>query len=95
MELTDRLRPTAERDGLERRISLIDKSGRKALVRLAAGKTIVDLGKGLYAVDDSRYYVQVPDFQTKKYTVLSGGGRQELVLESAAPQTEVLYYILF
>jgi Domain of Unknown Function (DUF1080) len=95
MELKDRMAPSMDGKGLLRQITLNNNSGKNALLRLAAGKTIVDLGKGLYAVDDHRYYVQVPDFQTKKYAVASVGNRQELVLETSEARAEILYHIVF
>jgi hypothetical protein len=95
MEMNDRLRPAEDGNGLTRQIGVVNNSGKNALMRLAAGKTVTDLGKGLYAVDDHRYYVQVPDFQTRKYAMVSVGNRQELVLEASEARAEILYHIVF
>lgn len=95
IDLKDRLSPATGNKGLTRQLSITNTSGKSVLLRLAAGKTIADLGKGLYAIDDSRFYVQVPDFKTKKYIIVTNGNKQELVLESADTKSELLYTFKF
>jgi hypothetical protein len=73
--LTDRI--TSEAQGLVRRLSVEGTPGSPLYVLLGAGKSITQVEKGLYRVDD-RYYVRVD--KKAKVEQRSSGGRQELLL---------------
>jgi len=82
--VTDAVRPRPEsagRSGLDRTLTLNGSPDGTPYCRIAAGKTIEEVGKGLYAIDDYSYYVQFdPKAKTK---IRQSNGKQELLLPVA------------
>jgi hypothetical protein len=57
--IKDMISPFEQGRGLNRTISLTGKGIEDAMIRIAQAKTITLVGKGLYAIDNQSYYVQV------------------------------------
>jgi Domain of Unknown Function (DUF1080) len=79
--------------GLQRTIRAVNPTNQTLIYRLAEGKMIVDLGNGLYAVDDQRFYIQVEPNQ-KPY-LRDRDGRKELVVEKGSGSSEVKCVLIF
>ncbi|QJD77243.1 hypothetical protein [Spirosoma rhododendri] len=76
--VTDALLPDADGKSLTRTVTVNGSSNDPLYCRLAAGKAIDDLGKGLYAIDDHSYYVRLDPKQ--KVSIRTVNGKQELVM---------------
>jgi hypothetical protein len=59
MFIKDMISPFEQGRGFNRTISLTGKGIEDAMIRIAQAKTITLVGKGLYAIDNQSYYVQV------------------------------------
>jgi hypothetical protein len=59
MFIKDMISPFEQGRGLNRTISLTGKGIEDAMIRIAQAKTIALVGKGLYAIDNQSYYIQV------------------------------------
>jgi hypothetical protein len=76
MTVTDAIR--AEADGLSRTLRLAGTADGTPYCRVAAGTSLEEVGKGLYAVNDRSYYVRVdPKVRVKRR---ESNGKQELLL---------------
>ncbi|GAB4030834.1 PA14 domain-containing protein [Spirosoma gilvum] len=74
--VTDDLRP--EGDALVRTLTLIGSPNGTPYCRVAAGTSVEEVGKGLYAINDRSYYVR---FDPKaKVKLRQSNGKQELLL---------------
>lgn len=76
--VTDALMPDTDGKSLTRTVTVNGNNSDPLYCRLAAGKTIDDLGKGLYAINDHSYYVRLDPKQ--KASVRTVNGKQELVM---------------
>lgn len=77
--------------GIKRELK-VQKPVDNLYVRLAAGKSIEDMGKGMYVVDGKSYYLRLDDAAGAKPVVRNMAGVQELII----PVREKLSYsILF
>lgn len=81
--IRERIQPTG--NGLEHTFSLTGKEApaQPLYCRLAAGKTIEEVAKGLYAIDDRSYYVRVDP--KAKVTLRQTGNQQELLMPVLVP----------
>jgi hypothetical protein len=59
MFIKDMISPFEQGRGLNRTISLTGKGIEDAMIRIAQAKTITPVAKGLYAIDNQSYYIQV------------------------------------
>lgn len=59
MYIKDMVSPFEQGKGLSRTISLTGKGIEDVMIRIAQAKTITPLGKGLFAIDNQSYYIQV------------------------------------
>ncbi|OZI05462.1 hypothetical protein BWI93_25585 [Siphonobacter sp. BAB-5385] len=84
-EFTDFIRPYENGRGLSRTVSL--KDGSNLAYRLAKGKTITALSKGLYLIDGN-YYVQTG---AKAQVVANNGGQELRVSGSPSVQYELIW----
>lgn len=76
LTVTDAIRP--ENDALTRTINLTGSPDGTPYCRVAAGSSVEEIGKGLYAIDDRSYYVR---FDPKaKVKLRQRTGKQELLL---------------
>lgn len=57
--LVDQLLPNENASGFIRKIQVEGVGKEKLMIRIAQGKTITPVGQGLYAIDNSSYYIQV------------------------------------
>jgi hypothetical protein len=57
--LVDQLLPNENASGFIRKIQVEGVGKEKLIIRIAQGKTITPVGQGLYAIDNSSYYIQV------------------------------------
>ena len=74
--VTDVTQPT--RDGLTRTLTMTGAPNGPVYCRVAAGQTIDDMGNGLYAINDRRYFVRLdPKARVKQR---QSNGKQELLL---------------
>lgn len=91
--VTDAIRPDG--NSLVRTLTLSNAPNGTAYCRLAAGSTIEDLGKGLYAVNDRTYYVRIDP--KAKVKLRQSQGKQELLMPIATKSegTSVQYAIVF
>jgi hypothetical protein len=91
--VTDAIRPDG--NSLVRTLTLSNAPSGTAYCRLAAGSTIEDLGKGLYAVNDRTYYVHIDP--KAKVKLRQSQGKQELLMPITTKNgsTSVQYAIVF
>ena len=76
LAITDAVRP--ENDVLTRTLSLTGTADGTPYCRIAAGSSVEEVSKGLYAIDDHRYYVRFdPKLKVKQRL---SKGKQELLL---------------
>ena len=98
--LTETYRNTRLLDGqteggqnLQRTIKATNPTGKTLLYRLADGDVITDLGKGLYAVDNQKYYIQIdPNLKT---FFQENKGRKELLIEKKEKESTVSVTYIF
>jgi hypothetical protein len=78
---------------LQRTIKATNNSGKTLLYRLAEGELISDLGNGLYAIDNQKYYLQIDP--TAKPFIRDTQGRKELIVEKTEKESEVKCSFIF
>ncbi|WP_234734065.1 hypothetical protein [Tellurirhabdus bombi] len=78
LQVTDDLRPDANNQALNRTITINGSAKGAVYCRLAAGSQIEEVGKGVYAIGDHRYFVRIDP--KLKPLVRSQAGQQELLL---------------
>jgi len=83
--ITDALIPNADGKSLNRTVTVNATGDDPLYCRLASGKAIDEVGKGLYAIDDHSYYVRLDPKQ--KVSVRTVNGKQELVMPLKGAQT--------
>lgn len=93
LSLTDKVVPSPDFQLLERTLSISGTSHPNTWVRIAAGKTIHEVEKGRYAVDDHAYYVDLPRSKGIKTVVRQVNGTTELL--AAATADMVLTYSMY
>jgi hypothetical protein len=76
--ITDALIPDVDGKSLNRTVTINGSGNDPLYCRLASGKAIDEVGKGLYAIDDHSYYVRLDPKQ--KVNVRTINGKQELVM---------------
>jgi hypothetical protein len=59
-KLVDQILPNDNATGFNRKIEVTGAGKEKLMIRIAQGKNITPVGQGLYAIDNSTYYIQVP-----------------------------------
>ncbi|GAA4413649.1 hypothetical protein GCM10023187_42190 [Nibrella viscosa] len=93
LTVTDAIRP--EGGALTRTLNLTGSATAPVYCRIAAGSSVEDLGKGVYAINDRTYYVRLDP--KAKPRVRQSGGKQELLLPVAMKNGagSVQYSILF
>jgi hypothetical protein len=90
MLIKDMIFPFEQGRGLNRTISLTGKGMEDLMIRIAQAKTIAPVGKGLYAIDNQSYYIQVsPDLLPKIETY----NNQKVLLLPAS--NEITYQIIW
>jgi hypothetical protein len=57
--LVDQILPNENATGFNRKIDVTGAGKEKLMIRIAQGKNITPVGQGLYAIDNSTYYIQV------------------------------------
>jgi Domain of Unknown Function (DUF1080) len=78
---------------LERIIKATNNSGKKLLYRLAEGELIADLGNGLYAIDNQKYYLKIAP--SLKPFIRENKGKKEVVVEKTEKESEVKCTFIF
>ena len=90
MFIKDMISPFEQGRGFNRTISLTGKGIEDEVIRIAQAKTIAPVGKGLYAIDNQSYYIQVsPDLIPKIETY----NNQQVLLLPAS--NEITYQIIW
>jgi len=90
--VSDAIKVIDKSEGIHRQITL-STAGSNRFVRLAQGKTILDLKDGLYLINDKAYYLKLDDPGTAKVMIREGvNGQKELV---APIQQTIGYTLLF
>lgn len=89
--VTDATQVLENRQGISREISVANPSN-DLFVRLAAGKTIDDMGNGLYLLDDKSYYLLLENTGSEKAFVRDAGDKKELLIPI---KSKIKYSILF
>jgi hypothetical protein len=90
MLIKDMIFPFEQGRGLKRTISLIGKGMEDLMIRIAQAKTIVPVGKGLYAIDNQSYYIQVSPALLPKIETYNN---QQVLLLPAS--NEITYQIIW
>ncbi|MCU0448777.1 MAG: DUF1080 domain-containing protein [Bernardetiaceae bacterium] len=95
VDFTDQLRPLPGGQGLERQLQLASLPSGTVYYRLGEGQQIVQVEKGIYAVDNQQYYIQVDE--RAKPQVRTQGGRQVLLVEAGgkSPRLQLSYQIIW
>jgi hypothetical protein len=91
LQVTDAVQVLENRQGISREISVANPSN-DLFVRLAAGKTIDDMGNGLYLLDDKSYYLKIDNADGEKAFVRNAGDKKELLISI---KSKIKYSILF
>lgn len=86
----DALHADADGEALNRTVTIQNNPG-NLFLKLAEGKLIENLGKGLFAIDDKRYYIRMHDPKVNA-TVRTSGGKTEMIVPV---QDNFSYSILF
>ena len=90
MFIKDMISPFEQGRGFNRTISVTGKGIEDEVIRIVQAKTIVPVGKGLYAIDNQSYYIQVsPDLIPKIETY----NNQQVLLLPAS--NEITYQIIW
>ena len=90
MFIKDMISPFEQGRGFNRTISVTGKGIEDEVIRIAQAKTIAPVGKGLYAIDNQSYYIQVsPDLIPKIETY----NNQQVLLLPAS--NEITYQIIW
>jgi hypothetical protein len=76
---------------LKRTISIEQASG-DLFIRLGSGKSIQEVSKGLYLMDDKSYYIRIDDLNGATPVLRDSGGRKELLVPV---KSNLSYSILF
>lgn len=85
LEFIDRITPAEEDRLLTRSMQLTQgQPGKELWVLLAAGSRIEELEKGLYAVDDKKYYIRLADTKSPGVIHRKNNGREELLIPGSA-----------
>ncbi|GAB3563565.1 hypothetical protein GCM10027578_07520 [Spirosoma luteolum] len=90
IDVTDALLPTTDGKALNRTLTLSGSGNGSLYCRLATGQTIDEVAKGLYAIDDHRYYVRLDPKQ--KATLRTSNGRQELLMPVSGNGNTTIQY---
>jgi len=90
MFIKDMISPFEHGRGLNRTISFTGKGMEDALIRIAQAKTITPVGKGLYAIDNQSYYIQVSPALLPKIETYNN---QQVLLLPASK--EITYQIIW
>jgi hypothetical protein len=90
MFIKDMISPFEHGRGLNRTISFAGKGMEDALIRIAQAKTITPVGKGLYAIDNQSYYIQVSPALLPKIETYNN---QQVLLLPASK--EITYQIIW
>ncbi len=90
MFIKDMISPFEQGRGLNRTISLTGKGMEDAMIRIAQAKTIMRVGKGLYAIDNQSYYIQVSPALLPKIETYNN---QQVLLLPASK--EITYQIIW
>ncbi|AQG81106.1 hypothetical protein [Spirosoma montaniterrae] len=86
--ITDAVRPGS--DGISRTLTVSGSPGGTVYCRVAAGSSIEEISKGLYAVNDRSYYVRIDP--KAKAKLRQSNGKQELLLPvSGVVRYEVVF----
>lgn len=90
MFIKDMISPFEQGSGLKRTISLTGKGIEDVMIRIAQAKTITPVGKGLYAIDNQSYYIQVSPALFPKIETYNN---QQVLLLPAS--NEITYQIIW
>ena len=89
--VSDAMQVLENRQGISRELSVANPSN-DLFVRLAAGKTIEDMGNGLYLLDDKSYYLKIDNADGEKAFIRNAGDKKELLIPI---KSKIKYSILF
>lgn len=89
-KVKDFLQVTENGQALKRTISVENNPG-NLYIKVAEGKTIEPLSKGVYLVDDKSYYLRFDDTNVKP-VIRNSGGKSEMIIPV---ERDVTYSILF
>ncbi|SEL49102.1 hypothetical protein [Parapedobacter koreensis] len=92
LSLTDKVVPSGHTNGLTRTLAIQQVDKPNVWLRLAAGKTIRKVDKERYAIDDMRYYLQLPKEGMADVTIREIDGTAELLV-AVKEDMEVNYTI--
>jgi Domain of Unknown Function (DUF1080) len=93
VNFTENFQNTEGGKNFQRLIKATNNSNKKLLYRLAEGELISDLGNGLYAIDNQKFYLQIdPD---SKPFIRDNKGKKELVVEKNEKESEVKCTYIF
>ena len=90
MFIKDMISPFEQGRGLKRTISVTGKGIEDVMIRIAQAKTITPVGKGLYAIDNQSYYIQVSPALFPKIETYNN---QQVLLLPAS--NEITYQIIW
>ena len=90
MFIKDMISPFEQGRGLNRMISLTGKGIEDVMIRIAQAKTITPVGKGLYAIDNQSYYIQV---SPSIFPAIETYNNQQVLLLPAS--NEITYQIIW
>ncbi|MFD2163084.1 family 16 glycoside hydrolase [Paradesertivirga mongoliensis] len=91
-DIADKMEPDANSGGLRRSISIENAPANMYMV-IARSKLIEALGKGLYSVNNSEYFIRIPK-KTKPILRATASG-QELIIPTARQSSQVSYSIIW
>jgi Domain of Unknown Function (DUF1080) len=90
---TEKFENTEGGKNLEQKINVTNNLGKKLLFRLAEGELITDLGNGLYAIDNQKFYLKINP--SLKPFIKENKGKKELLVEKSEKESEVKCTFIF
>jgi len=93
LDISDRIAPEADGRSLDRTLTVSGPATEVLYARLAAGSSIEEIGKGLYAVDDRRYYVRL-DGKVKPMLRTVGASKELVVPVNPKGNSVTVRYVL-
>ncbi len=88
LTVSDAMQPAQDRQGITRSITLSNVMPSQIVyIRVGAGDAIEKVGDNVYAIDDQRYFVQLPSSDKTKAEIIKSADKSELVIRCNASTT--------
>jgi hypothetical protein len=93
MRITDQISPANKGIGLVRNIRIDNNKNARGAVLLARGTTLIDLGNGMYAVNNQQYYIRVPQASKNNLLIKQTTTGKALIMKPG--NSEITYELVW